>query len=239
MRRKPSRQGDRSRECKSVVFIITNRGQRKRDRPTISWQRLPLSCPILSSLAEPELEALLTGTMAHISENHFSIGREHDSLCTFARGEMQDVMMVNAGKHSRGCISGNLHTFGVYLDSKRLDLERWSRVSQKSCSRNSMSLRRFLRVFTLERIYRSSIFHLAAGHSGRFAPTGGRSFHSRPTNLPLTNAALLSVERFWRRFVELGDGNGGAMKKAKSVSSCDKHPVVKQQRRGMVKARGG
>ena len=60
--------------------------------------------------------------------------------------------MVNAGKHSRGCISGNPHTFGVYLDSKRLDLERWPRVSQKSCSRNSMSLRRFSRVFTLEEI---------------------------------------------------------------------------------------
>jgi hypothetical protein len=68
MRRKPSRKGDRSGECRGVVFIIKNSGQRKRDRLTTSWQRLPISCPILFSLVEPQLEALLTGTMTHLSD---------------------------------------------------------------------------------------------------------------------------------------------------------------------------
>ena len=40
------------------------------------------------------------------------------------------------------------------------------------------------------------------GTQCRFAPTRA-IFHSRPTNLPLTDGALLNFERFWRRLVEL------------------------------------
>jgi hypothetical protein len=56
-------------------------------------------------------------------------------------------------------------------------------------------------VFTLERIYRSSI------SSGRRAlmpvRASGAISHSRPTNLALTDTALLNVERFRRRSVEV------------------------------------
>jgi hypothetical protein len=58
-------------------------------------------------------------------------------------------------------------------------------------------------------------------------------FHFRRDE-PLTDAALLNVERLWRRSVEVCGRKDASI----GYSSCDKYPAVTQQRRRMVRARG-